>query len=102
MGDGEIEPNAEQISQLALEVCKEDVITLIVHKMSILGWEVSYGDFTFSRPVMRTTCWIAQNDVVSLILGKKGFGSLLVHIVEAKSWLHILLCGIHREPFGVT
>lgn len=47
MGDGEVEPNAEQILQLALEVCKEDVITLIVHKMAILGWEVSYGDFYF-------------------------------------------------------
>nr|XP_048333323.1 calcium-binding protein 39 [Ziziphus jujuba var. spinosa] len=39
VGDGEVEPVPEQVSQLALEVCKEDVITLIVHKMAILGWE---------------------------------------------------------------
>lgn len=45
MGDGEVEPVAEQVSQVALEVCKEDVITLIVHKMAILGWEVSDGSF---------------------------------------------------------
>lgn len=40
-GDGEIEPNPEQISQLALEVCKEDVIALIILNLHILGWEVS-------------------------------------------------------------
>lgn len=56
VGDGEVEPNAEQISQLALEVCKEDVITLVVHKIVILGWEVSYGDFLlFLHSVTHTT-----------------------------------------------
>ncbi|OWM78519.1 calcium-binding protein 39 isoform X2 [Punica granatum] len=38
-GDGEVEPNPEQISQLALEVCKEDVIALIILNLHILGWE---------------------------------------------------------------
>ncbi|KAK5803135.1 uncharacterized protein LOC108457341 isoform X1 [Gossypium arboreum] len=38
-GDGEVEPNVEQISQLALEISKEDVISLVVHKLPILGWE---------------------------------------------------------------
>lgn len=40
-GDGEVEPNVEQVSQLALEISKEDVISLVVHKLPILGWEVS-------------------------------------------------------------
>lgn len=40
-GDGEVEPNAEQVSQLAEEICKEDVISLLIHKLSLLGWEVS-------------------------------------------------------------
>ncbi|KAJ0034293.1 hypothetical protein Pint_24964 [Pistacia integerrima] len=55
-GDGEVEPNMDQVSQLATEVCKEDVLTLLIHKLPILGWEVS----------------------------KKGLSPLLVHIVEAK------------------
>ncbi|KAM3707499.1 hypothetical protein ACB098_02G031300 [Castanea mollissima] len=38
-GDGENEPNADQVTQLALEICKEDVISLLVHKLPILGWE---------------------------------------------------------------
>ncbi|KAF8030757.1 hypothetical protein BT93_D0059 [Corymbia citriodora subsp. variegata] len=38
-GDGEVEPNVDQISQLAFEICKEDVITLIIHNLHILGWE---------------------------------------------------------------
>ncbi|TYH01702.1 hypothetical protein ES288_A09G081100v1 [Gossypium darwinii] len=38
-GDGEVEPNVEQVSQLALEISKEDVISLVVHKLPILGWE---------------------------------------------------------------
>ena len=41
-GDGEVEPNPEQVSQLASEVCKEDVLALLIHKLPILGWEVSY------------------------------------------------------------
>lgn len=40
-GDGEVEPNADQAVQLALEFCKEDVISLVIHKLHILGWEVS-------------------------------------------------------------
>lgn len=38
-GDGEAEPNADQAVQLALEFCKEDVISLVIHKLHILGWE---------------------------------------------------------------
>ncbi|KAK7835166.1 calcium-binding protein 39 [Quercus suber] len=33
------EPNADQVTQLAQEICKEDVISLLVHKLPILGWE---------------------------------------------------------------
>ncbi|KAH6808819.1 Mo25 family protein [Perilla frutescens var. frutescens] len=38
-GDGEVEPNAEQITQLTLEICNEDAISLLFHKLPILGWE---------------------------------------------------------------
>ncbi|XP_027150848.1 calcium-binding protein 39 isoform X3 [Coffea eugenioides] len=38
-GDGEVEPNADQISQMAIEICNEDVISLFIHKLPILGWE---------------------------------------------------------------
>lgn len=41
LGDGEVEPNVDQVSQLAVEICKEDVIAFFFHKLSILGWEVS-------------------------------------------------------------
>lgn len=38
-GDGEVEPNMDQVSQLALEICKEDVLALFIHKLPFLGWE---------------------------------------------------------------
>ncbi|KAL3812738.1 hypothetical protein ACJIZ3_014006 [Penstemon smallii] len=38
-GDGEVEPSADQITQLTLEICNEDVISLLIHKLPILGWE---------------------------------------------------------------
>lgn len=38
-GDGEVEPNADQASQLALEICNEGVVALFIHKLPILGWE---------------------------------------------------------------
>jgi hypothetical protein len=39
-GDGEVEPNQEQVLQIALEICKEDVLSLFVQNMPSLGWEV--------------------------------------------------------------
>ena len=41
-GDGEVEPNADQVSQLTVEICKEDVLALIFHQLPVLGWEVSH------------------------------------------------------------
>ncbi|XP_010279067.1 PREDICTED: calcium-binding protein 39 [Nelumbo nucifera] len=38
-GDGEVEPNMDQISQFTFEICKEDVFGLLVLKLPILGWE---------------------------------------------------------------
>ncbi|KAK9673225.1 hypothetical protein RND81_12G154500 [Saponaria officinalis] len=38
-GDGEAEPNTDQILQLTVEICKEDVIPLLVHKLLIFGWQ---------------------------------------------------------------
>ncbi|KAI0510445.1 hypothetical protein KFK09_011047 [Dendrobium nobile] len=38
-GDGEAEPSQEQISQMALEICKEDVLSLFVQKLPSLGWD---------------------------------------------------------------
>jgi hypothetical protein len=40
-GDGEAEPNMEQVTQLVQEICKEDIIALLIHKLPSLGWEVS-------------------------------------------------------------
>lgn len=53
LGDGEVEPNAEQVLQLAEEICKEDVISLLIHKLSILGWEVSGGEFSFVSTLIK-------------------------------------------------
>lgn len=41
-GDGESEPSTDQILQLAVEICKEDVIPLLVHKLHVFGWQVSH------------------------------------------------------------
>ncbi|GAB2295122.1 hypothetical protein Dimus_038342 [Dionaea muscipula] len=38
-GDGETEPNAEQVLQLAIEICKEDVLSLLVLKLPVYGWQ---------------------------------------------------------------
>ncbi|KAJ0979666.1 hypothetical protein J5N97_015140 [Dioscorea zingiberensis] len=38
-GDGEAEPNLEQVSQLALDICKEDVLSLFVQNLPTLGWK---------------------------------------------------------------
>ncbi|KAF6145221.1 hypothetical protein GIB67_041416 [Kingdonia uniflora] len=38
-GDGEVEPIAEHVLQLTSEICKEDVLSLLIHKLPILGWE---------------------------------------------------------------
>ncbi|PIA44745.1 hypothetical protein AQUCO_01700381v1 [Aquilegia coerulea] len=38
-GDGEVEPNTENVSQFAIEICKEDVLGLFIHKLHVLGWE---------------------------------------------------------------
>ncbi|KAL8171328.1 hypothetical protein V2J09_023132, partial [Rumex salicifolius] len=38
-GDAESEPNPDQVSQFALELCKDDVLTLLVHALSLLGWQ---------------------------------------------------------------
>jgi len=39
-GDGEVEPNQEQVLQITLEICKEDVISLIIQNLPSLGWGV--------------------------------------------------------------
>jgi calcium binding protein 39 len=41
-GDGEVEPNQEQVLQVALEICKEGVLPLFVQNLPSLGWEVCY------------------------------------------------------------
>lgn len=40
-GDGEVQSNPDQISQIAVEICKDGVLDLFMHKLLILGWEVS-------------------------------------------------------------
>ncbi|XP_019156948.1 PREDICTED: calcium-binding protein 39 [Ipomoea nil] len=39
LGDGESEPNPDQVSQLTIEVCNEDAIALFFHQLTVLGWE---------------------------------------------------------------
>ena len=41
-GDGEVGPNQEQVLQIALEICKEGVLSLFVQNLPSLGWEVCY------------------------------------------------------------
>ena len=41
-GDGEVEPNQEQVLQIAIEICKEGVLSLFVQNLPSLGWEVCY------------------------------------------------------------
>ncbi|KAL3648922.1 hypothetical protein CASFOL_005325 [Castilleja foliolosa] len=38
-GDGETEPSADQIAQMTLAISDDDVISLLFHKLPILGWE---------------------------------------------------------------
>ena len=42
-GDGEAEPNQEQVLQISLEICKEGVLSLFVQNLPSLGWEVWYS-----------------------------------------------------------
>lgn len=39
IGEGDVEPNPEHVSQLTVEVCKDDFLELLVQKMPTLGWE---------------------------------------------------------------
>lgn len=52
-GDGELEANPEHASQLIIEICKEDILSLFIHKLPMLSWEVSYYIFLFF------SCWLA-------------------------------------------
>lgn len=79
-GDGEVEPNMDQVSQLTLETCKEDVISLLIHNLPLLGWEVSYHDpYIFH---MFSEHYTHNNAIV--VAGKERFSSLLVDIIKAK------------------
>ncbi|KAL2611805.1 hypothetical protein R1flu_023497 [Riccia fluitans] len=39
MGEGDAEPNPEQVSQLTFEACKDDFLELLVQKLPSLGWD---------------------------------------------------------------
>lgn len=109
LGDGESEPNPDQVSQLTIEVCNEDAIALFFHQLPVLGWEVSYSpsywEVKFFRrkftPYSLQLMHLANNCYI-LCLGKKEFSSLLVHNVETKSWWLIMLCEVHGKPLGVA
>ena len=100
VGDGETEANTEQVSQLVFEICKEDVLALLVHKLPILGWEVSYGHFSHAVWHIWNIYCARWHGVFNT--GKKRFGPLLVHLIEAKGWGHFLLRTIHWEPLWVA
>ncbi|KAK3010661.1 hypothetical protein RJ639_011826 [Escallonia herrerae] len=97
-GDGEVEPNMDHVSQLTLEICKEDVLALFLHKLPIFGWEViDHIRSTFS---VCSLCVCLES--FSSDTGKKRLGSLLVHTIKAKGWLNVLLCAIHGESFRIA
>jgi calcium binding protein 39 len=39
-GDGEIEPSQDQVLQITLEICKQDVLALFIQNLPSLGWGV--------------------------------------------------------------
>lgn len=62
-GDGEVEPNIDQVLQLTIEICKEDVLALLIHKLTILGWEarkdlVHCWSIFFRQTVGSTYCCV--------------------------------------------
>lgn len=92
-GEGEAEPNADQAVQLALEFCKEDVVSLVIHKLHILGWEVSKELRGFS--ICLFLCFfLCLIEIICYVADKKRFTALLVYLVEAKSWGGLLLCAV--------
>lgn len=40
LGEGDAEPNPEQVAQLTVEACKDDFLELLVQKLPTLGWDV--------------------------------------------------------------
>lgn len=63
-GDGESEPNLDQVSQFVEEICKEDVLTLLIHKLPILGWEVRfrYQALSYAIDFTGSHCWCVKFD----------------------------------------
>uniref|UniRef100_A0A803KNG3 Calcium-binding protein 39 n=1 Tax=Chenopodium quinoa TaxID=63459 RepID=A0A803KNG3_CHEQI len=62
-GDSESEPNTDQILQLTVEICNEDVIPLLVHKLHVFGWQarkdlVSCWSVLLKQQVDDTYCCI--------------------------------------------
>lgn len=62
IGDAEVEPIAEQVSQLTQEICNECVIDLLIHKLPVLGWEVSYF-LHFSQLIAWQNVYLNQSSV---------------------------------------
>lgn len=42
LGEGDAEPNPEQVSLLTVEACKDDFLELLVQKLPSLGWDVRF------------------------------------------------------------
>ncbi|CAM8974412.1 unnamed protein product [Rhodiola kirilowii] len=63
-GDGELEANSDQVSQLTLEICKEDVLALLINNLPILGWEARkdlvHCWSILLRQTVGTTCCCVQ------------------------------------------
>ncbi|XAR54610.1 hypothetical protein NMG60_11029827 [Bertholletia excelsa] len=62
-GDGEVEPNSDQVTQLALEICNEDLLALFIHKLPNLGWEarkdlVHCWSILLKQKVESTSCCV--------------------------------------------
>lgn len=62
-GDGEVEPNPDQITQLTLEICKEDGLTLLMDKLPLLKWEVDHDNHSIIYYVMLIRYYFAYKDL---------------------------------------
>ena len=111
-GDGEVELNMDQVLQLALEVCKEDVLALMIHNLPNLGWEVSAAATPFFRLVFCFGC-CGRRDYTFFLYVEMQARKDLVHCwsillkqkVESRycsgTILNFLFCGKHKHriPF---
>ncbi|CAM6121586.1 unnamed protein product [Calypogeia fissa] len=55
LGEGDAEPNPEQVSQLTVEACKDDFLELLVQKLPTLGWDARKDSVNIWCTLLRQT-----------------------------------------------